>query len=160
MNKEELYKEIETHYRKNHKRLIKMISNLVGNSHNAEDVVQNTYVKALEYWKSFEPNSNLDAWIRRIFTNCIKDKINDERHHGMKDDSLDEVVYPKIVDKKLLEKLYIFIEEQSEPVKKILKLHFFEEYSSKDISIVVPEGYDNIRKIIQRFRDQVKVMYK
>src|SRR6204780_398054 len=44
---------------------------LVRNSNDAEDLVQETYLKALRSFASFEPGTNFRAWIFRILKNTF-----------------------------------------------------------------------------------------
>lgn len=47
---------------------------LAGSKEAAEDLVQETYVRAFRNWRSFEPGTNLRAWLLRILTNLNIDK--------------------------------------------------------------------------------------
>ncbi len=49
---------------------------LAKNPGDAEDLVQETYVKAYRFWDKFEPGSNCRAWLFRIMTNVF---INEYR---------------------------------------------------------------------------------
>jgi RNA polymerase sigma-70 factor (ECF subfamily) len=46
------------------------------NESDAEDLVQETYVKAYRFWERFEPGSNCRAWLFKIMTNIF---INEYR---------------------------------------------------------------------------------
>ncbi|HKK21039.1 MAG TPA: sigma-70 family RNA polymerase sigma factor [candidate division Zixibacteria bacterium] len=46
------------------------------NENDAEDLVQEAYVKAYRFWDKFEPGSNCRAWLFKIMTNIF---INDYR---------------------------------------------------------------------------------
>ena len=69
---------------------------LAGNSSEAEDLVQETYLKALKGFPSFQPGTNFRAWIFRILRNTFLtsrtglqatrtvplDDKNDDEHDG------------------------------------------------------------------------------
>ena len=54
---------------------IKANGALCGRADKAEDLVQTTYVKALERFGSFEPGSNCRAWLLRILRNTWIDQL-------------------------------------------------------------------------------------
>src|SRR6266511_1370553 len=47
---------------------------LVGSRDDAEDLMQETYARAFRSWRSFEPGTNLRAWLLRILTNLNIDR--------------------------------------------------------------------------------------
>ena len=47
---------------------------LAGSREAAEDLVQETYVRAFRNWRSYEPGTNLRAWLLRIATNLNIDR--------------------------------------------------------------------------------------
>jgi len=50
---------------------------LTRNPADAEDLVQDTYLKAFKSWKSFKPGTNLRAWLFTILHNAF---LNNRRH--------------------------------------------------------------------------------
>ncbi len=47
---------------------------LVSNREEAEDLVQEAYARAFRSWRSFQPGTNLRAWLLRILTNLNIDR--------------------------------------------------------------------------------------
>jgi RNA polymerase sigma-70 factor (ECF subfamily) len=47
---------------------------LVGSREEAEDLVQDTYARAFRAWQSYQPGTNLRAWLLRILTNLNIDR--------------------------------------------------------------------------------------
>jgi RNA polymerase sigma-70 factor (ECF subfamily) len=47
---------------------------LAGSREEAEDLVQETYARAFRSWRSYQPGTNLRAWLLRILTNLNIDR--------------------------------------------------------------------------------------
>src|SRR6059036_1090732 len=47
---------------------------LVGSREEAEDLMQETYARAFRSWRSFQPGTNMRAWLLRILTNLNIDR--------------------------------------------------------------------------------------
>src|SRR3546814_3055187 len=82
MDKEEAYKIIEYHYRNNFKNLISRYSRQFQSHSRAEDIVQEAYTRALQYWNRYSPEQPFGAWFNGILLNCVKDNIREEAHQG------------------------------------------------------------------------------
>lgn len=64
--------EVLAHYRY----FLNIARRMTGNSFDAEDLVQDTYVRAFRFFHTFEPGSNSKAWVFRIMKNLF---INQNR---------------------------------------------------------------------------------
>src|SRR4029450_172963 len=47
---------------------------MVSSREEAEDLMQETYARALRSWRSYQPGTNLRAWLLRILTNLNLDR--------------------------------------------------------------------------------------
>ena len=59
---------------------------MTGNEEDAEDVVQETFLRAYRQLRNFEQRANFSTWLYRIATNCAVDTIRarkrrDGQHH-------------------------------------------------------------------------------
>jgi RNA polymerase sigma-70 factor (ECF subfamily) len=54
--------------------VFRVARHLVGSREEAEDLMQETYARAFRSWQSFQPGTNLRAWLLRILTNLNIDR--------------------------------------------------------------------------------------
>jgi RNA polymerase sigma-70 factor, ECF subfamily len=54
--------------------LYRVARRLVSSREEAEDLVQETYARAFRNWRSFQPGTNMRAWLFRILTNLNIDR--------------------------------------------------------------------------------------
>src|SRR5207249_9125628 len=54
--------------------VFRVARHLAGSRDEAEDLVQETYARAFRSWRSFQPGTNLRAWLLRILTNLNIDR--------------------------------------------------------------------------------------
>src|SRR5436189_3438999 len=67
---------------------------MTGNEHDAEDVVQESFLRAFKQLGRFESRANFGTWLYRIVANCSVDLMRSKqaRHDQVRGDSLDDVV--------------------------------------------------------------------
>lgn len=68
-NIEELHKELTNIYSDNYVKLYACVFRMIGNHQDAEDVLQNSFIKAYKNIDSFKGNSKLYTWVYRIIVN-------------------------------------------------------------------------------------------
>lgn len=132
-----------------------------GTEWDAEDIVQEAYARAIQYQDSFD-GSNLDRWITTILNNSLREFKNTEK--GFATATFDEELmdgvdcshYPDTV----MREIYDLISTKSVAQKEVLNLYFKQEYSAKDISRITDYSYSTAHQIIQRFRNELKELYK
>lgn len=158
----EVYKLIEDHYRAHSSDLVKIYAGRCRGRHISEEMVQEAYTRALTYWESFDETKEFDKWFSQILVNTFKSKGKEERAHGSSDRLMEEIVdvQSKAFNLLIIRDVERFIAEQPANTIVILNLFFFKEYTSKEISEMVPEGHSVIRRIIQQFRKALRKKFK
>lgn len=151
---------IESHYRENYKRLLKRLTFRAGGLHQAEDILQEAYARALQYFNSVRVEE-FDKWFSIVINNCYNHYMRDEiglSYIEEEDEPLGSIDCSMYGDQ-VLREVYEVVQTKSESQIEILVLHLKFGYSPVDISRISDYSYAQIHKTIQRFRKEVKEMY-
>lgn len=138
------------------------------NSNDAEDLVQETFVKAYRFWDKFETGSNCRAWLFKIMTNIF---INDYRAKSRApqsvdvDDIDDGYLYNYLADSKsgqnpeeqLFAKLLDddvkrAIEELPDDFRVVVVLSFLEGFSYQEIAEIADLQLGTVKSRLHRGR--------
>ncbi|MGL2964207.1 RNA polymerase sigma factor [Flavobacterium sp. RSB2_4_14] len=120
------------------------IRNIVLNHDDADDVLQNTFVKVFQYLKNFKGESKLFSWMYRIATNEAITFINQK---AKRNGTTSEALQSKIVDNLKadtyfdgneiqikLQKAIVLLPEKQQLV---FKMKYFEEIKYEDMSEIL-----------------------
>lgn len=120
------------------------IRNIVLNHDDADDVLQNTFIKVFRYLKDFKGDSKLFSWMYRIATNEAISFLNQK---AKKHNTTSEAIQTKIVENleaeeyfdgndiqiKLQKAIHLLPEKQ----QLIFKMKYFEELKYEEISEIL-----------------------
>jgi RNA polymerase sigma factor (sigma-70 family) len=158
-----LNKVLEAFYIAERENLLRRLNYGAGTPENAEDVLQEAFVRALTYWDTFDPaNKELGAWFSTILKNSLRDFKRDEWLFGMGEEFDEELYDPQemeIPEAELIRQIYEMVDEKIESQKEILLLYFEKHYKLKDIQNITGSTYFNVNRIIDRFKVEVKERY-
>lgn len=142
---------------------------MVGNREDAEEVAQDTFVKAYKALDTFKGTSKFSTWLYRIVYNtsldCIKKNKRviysehiDEIHESDIGVMQDAMSYLEAKEKKqTIEKALLQLPEEE---RVLLTLFYFEELSLKEISEIVKISYDNVKIKLHRSRKKLYHLLK
>lgn len=156
-----MYQLIEDHYLKNRQKLLKRLSFRAGGFHQAEDIIQEAYYRAMKYYGSCR-DGEFDQWFSMIVQNCFNDYMREESglSYLEEEDEQEGSVDCSITGDQTIKEVYALIKAKDEAPRLILSLHVKHDYSAIDISKITPYTYAMVHKTISRFRQEVRKMYE
>ena len=72
-------------------RLFQLVYRMTGNEQGAEDVVQETFLRAHRQLGKFESRSNFGTWLHRIAANCSLDLLRKRRRQDQRHEPIDSI---------------------------------------------------------------------
>ena len=154
---------LERYYRDERDNLLRRLNFGAGTPENAEDVLQEAFVRALTYWNTFDPeNKELGAWFSTILKNSLRDFKRDEWLFGMGEEFDEELYDPQempVEEGELIRQIYELVDGKIESQKEILLLYFDKHYGLKDIHNITGQSRENVKKVVHRFKQEVKEKY-
>lgn len=156
-----MYEAVEKHYVENRKRLVSRLSFRAGSEAVGEEIVQESYYRALKYLNSFD-GSNFDKWFSMILTNTLREYMAIEKGYSS-DENLEideDFIECQGYVKMFSNEIYSLIDKKKEEQKEILLMFFKQGYSSVDISRITRYSYSQCHQTIQRFRNELRERYK
>ena len=141
---------------------------LTKNSVDAEDLVQEAYIKAYRFWDKFEPGSNCRAWLFKIMTNVFINQYRsrsrspvsassdelDDRFLYAGDLALEQMSDPeRELSRNLLERdVHRAIENLPDDFKVVVVLSFLERFSYKEIAKITGLHLGTVKSRLHRGR--------
>ena len=130
-----------------------------GDADKADDVAQDTFMKAFLAIDSFKEQSGLNTWIFKIGYNCYVDKVRKEAKLKVEGISSGSVCIPsdeRADDRFKYEALYSAIDILSNHEKAVILLFYKEGMSIKDIASVTGMTEANVKVSLFRGRNHIK----
>lgn len=151
---------LEEFYKRSYNDLCKRVANRAGGAYNAEDVVQEAFLRALKYWGSYNPERrSVGAWFNTILQNALKDFSKEERMIGMTvefDEELCDGLVMSQTATHMLRKVRELIESKDGLTREILELYFLHSYKPRDIVKVLDVKVKTVDTYVFRFKQEVK----
>ena len=128
-------KSFEKLYQKYHRRVYLYAKRMTGSIEEAEEVVQDTFVKTWQNLNSFRAESKFYTWVRRIASRIMIDRLRIKNAKVWQESTEYEDVYPvahvNAGEQRDLEKM---VAQLPEGARNIFVMHDIEGYSHNEIS--------------------------
>lgn len=121
------------------------------NKADAEDAVQTTFIKLLNYKKPFQNEEHIKAWLIRTASNYCKNHL---KHWWRTNTEIDTIYdYGKNDTKdETLETLL----KLPEKYKTIIYLYYYMGYSTEEIAQILKQKHTTVRSLLSRGRKRLK----
>jgi len=140
-------------------RLYRWLYHITRDRHTAEDLTQETFLKALAALKSFRPGSNFRAWVFRIgHNNFVNQKRSDRRtKHQLPDDAAaaDIGTEAAIEHRETLEVVAKAVAELPEDFRAALTLRVEEELSFREVAKILNTTEETARWRVFKARQKL-----
>ena len=136
--------------------LYKISSLMLGNRNDANDAVQETFLKYMLSHKKFCTNDYEKAWLVRVNINICKNMLRFRKLHP-------HVAYEELTDKYHScgeKKVMDILMEMKSKDKEILILYYVEGYSCKEIKELLKISDSAVKKRLERARKNFKKLYE
>lgn len=126
----------------------------------AEDVVQDGFVKIFSQLHQFNHDGSFEGWMKRIIINiALKNKTKkayDNEQPGL-DSYTDKGILPSIVESMTVQEIKSLIEQLPEGYQKVFNLFVVEGYSHKEIGDILDIGESTSRSQLVKARKLLQI---
>ena len=124
-------------------------------SHRADDVLQDVFIRYINSDKVFESEEHIKAWLIRVTINCCKSTFTNS--WAKKTVPLTEDIPFEIPEQ---EDIYYAVSKLPKKYRAVIHLFYFEELSIKEISEYLKVKESTIKSQLHRGRDMLKEILK
>lgn len=144
-----------------------MILRIVGNTALAEDLAQETFIKAYNKLSQFRLDSKFSTWLTRIALNTTNSYLGSRKHKNqLLHDDLDLKKHEakSEIDEKLekelaLKRLRLCIQRLKTPYRETITLCGLEEKSYEEAASILNIPVGTVRSRLNRARKQIQTLY-
>lgn len=129
---------------------------MLGNTGDAEDVVQETLIKYIEKEPKFESEEHKKSWLITVASNKCKDLIRSHKRHPEVDIEEWNSVTKDALDSGIVEALMTLPEK----FRLVLILYYVEEYRIEDIAKIIGKTKSAVKMRLQKGRKLLEETYR
>ena len=148
-------KSIETIVNKYGNMLFRIAFTMLGNSFDAEDAVQETFIKYMNKSPEFKSSEHEKAWLIRVVTNKCRDILR----FRSKNNSLDIETLKECEMEEKDERIISALFSLPEKFKTVLYFYYVEEYTVNEIASIIGRTPSAVKMRLQKGRKILKDTY-
>ena len=144
--------ELKDIFERQHKRVYRIAMLMLNNVSDAEDAVQNVFLKYIEKGSSFEDIEHEKAWFITVTRNYCKDQLKNFWKRNVDMGDIPEQIQEEEQDNELLE----HIMKLPDKYKEVIYLFYYEDYSIKEMSKILDRKESTIQTQLSTARYKLK----
>jgi len=144
--------ELKDIFERQHKRVYRIAMLMLNNVSDAEDAVQNVFLKYIEKGSSFEDIEHEKAWFITVTRNYCKDQLKNFWKRNVDMGDIPEQIQGEEQDNELLE----HIMKLPDKYKEVIYLLYYEDYSIREMSKILDRKESTIQTQLKTARDKLK----
>lgn len=135
---------------------------IVNDQAEAEDVVQESFVKAFNGIEQFRGDSTFGSWLKRIVVNASLNKLKKQRELSILDDAESQIAEDEPADYAQLsvDQIRQAVAQLPEGFRIVLTLYLFEGYDHKEIAEILGVTESTSKSQYNRAKGKMKVLLK
>lgn len=153
MNKRDLEKEFEAKYNDYGKMLFRIAFLYVGNSADAEDILQDVFIKYLSGGYSFKDSDHEKAWFIRVTQNKALDFLKRKGRKNISLDDIENFTYEKNDNSADILREILALPEK---YKSSVILYYYNDCSVEEISKILKISKSAVKMRLKRSREILK----
>ena len=153
MDKRDLEKEFDAKYNDYGKMLFKIAFLYVGNSADAEDILQDVFIKCLSGRYSFKDSDHEKAWFIRVTQNKALDFLKRKGRKNISLDDIENFTYEKNDNSADILREILALPEK---YKSSVILYYYNDYSVEEISKILKISKSAVKMRLKRSREILK----
>ena len=154
---------IDQLYREYHQPIQRYLERLVSQRETAEDLVQETFIKALRHWDQHDPAVPVQGWLYRIATNAAYDYLRRKRQIAFTalTDSHSMTWITPTIESRLAdaEPILAALGQLPEHYRTPMLLSLHAGYGHKDIAVALKSSVNSVKMRVHRARIQFRQRY-
>ena len=128
---------------------------ILGDPHEAQDAVQDAYVKYLEKQPQFRDGEHAKAWLLKVTANDCKSRLRARKRHPA-EELLDTYPAPDQDSREVVEAILSLPANQ----RAAIHLHYYEGYSTGEIAQILGQRPGTVRSHLSRAREGLRKYLK
>ena len=151
---------IEQLYQEYHQPILRHLERLVHHHETAEDLCQETFLKALRSWNQHDSSASVRGWLYRIATNTAYDYLRRQRRIVMTPLNHDVILAPQLeTHQDDAEQMWTALNQIPDHYRVTLLLQFWAGYSLHDIATALQVNVATVKTRVYRGRVQFRQHY-